>query len=68
MARFYEILADEVLGRGSATPPDTLGELARDRAAVREGGQAARVLAESRYTWEQQAATVEMLLHEVVSA
>lgn len=46
----------------------TLGELARDRAAVREGGQAARVLAESRYTWEQQAATVEMLLHEVVSA
>ncbi len=43
-------------------------ELEADRAAVRSMSKAARALAEQRYTWDHQAAAVDVVLNRAVSA
>ena len=45
---------------------EALTELESNRPAVRAMAQGARLLAERKYTWDQQAAAVEAVLHRVV--
>ena len=66
-----ELLPDPVARFYTAGDPHELAaaleQLASDRDAVRLMGKAARALAESRYTWDQQAASVEQLLEDVLA-
>ena len=68
----HELLPDPVARFYTAGDPHelaaALGQLASDRDAVRMMGKAARDLAESRYTWDQQAASVEELLDGVLAS
>ena len=46
---------------------DQLADLASDRSALAQSRSTARALAEARYTWDHQAATVEAVLQEVAA-
>ncbi|MFQ5744026.1 MAG: glycosyltransferase family 4 protein [Acidobacteriota bacterium] len=59
VARFYPAGEPAALA-------ESLAVLAADRAAVGRMGVAARSLAESRYTWDQQAVSVERVLERVL--
>ncbi len=66
----HELLPDAVASFYTAGEPrelaDILEKLSFDRDKVRVMGEAARALAESRYTWDQQGISVEQLLEEVI--
>ncbi len=70
LVELRELLPDQVgsfyqVGQPSGLA-DALAELEQDRDAVRRMGVAARLLAESRYTWDHQAADVEAVLQEAI--
>ena len=70
LVELRELLPDQVASfyqAGEASGlADALAELEQDRDAVRRMSMAARQLAESRYTWDHQAADVEAVLEEAI--
>jgi len=70
LVELRELLPDQVGSFYQAGQPsglaDALAELEQDRDAVRRMGVAARQLAESRYTWDHQAAGVEAVLEDAI--
>lgn len=69
VAELRELFPDSVARFYAAGQPRELAaaleQLASDRDAVRRMGRAGRQVAESRYTWDQQAASVEDVLERV---